>query len=423
MYMLYEYDALRRAASELPSGFQIHTAVIVHRVVHTFGSSIHTTSPPVFPSRQLRACPTSDYGQREEAAPVPIEITIGAAMGTANAPTGLVRQRSVQLYKRPLPHSCNLLHVRELFLCCTTSFSIRDIEIQNELSPSRRHGFIPLRISIVQAFSPFTSAVAHLLWKPDIEGLLREGIRQIVGPDRSNPIPQIYYSRKFKQLRPGRGRSPSRMGRWELEQFVWTAKHDSYLSEALAYRNLGAFQSSCISSLCGTVRVPMSPSAEVVHPVVDFVPGLALEYIRGPHIGQLKEIASPRSATPTAGTTTFVSLMSSSSEACRTIPSLSSFTSASRPGDSKEQCGGDVDEVMDVRKVLIDPEHGNWHVGSPFPQSIYERIATNHGYALVNSRIEDISKDVRSVQFQSVPGSETPGARERLLLWQGENAG
>ncbi|KAJ7804638.1 hypothetical protein B0H14DRAFT_2383570, partial [Mycena olivaceomarginata] len=75
---------------------------------------------------------------------------------------------------------------------------------------------------------------------------------------------------------------------WELELFIWMAKQDSYLAEALTYHHLRALQGSCIPTFHGTVRMPMSPPAEFVHPVVDFVPGLALEYIHGPNMGQLK---------------------------------------------------------------------------------------------------------------------------------------
>ncbi|KAJ7784189.1 hypothetical protein B0H16DRAFT_1491666 [Mycena metata] len=39
---------------------------------------------------------------------------------------------------------------------------------------------------------------------------------------------------------------------------------------------------------CSYARGPRLPSTDFLHPVVDFVPGLALEYIDGPNMEQIK---------------------------------------------------------------------------------------------------------------------------------------
>ncbi|KAJ7784182.1 hypothetical protein B0H16DRAFT_1446441 [Mycena metata] len=313
-------------------------------------------------------------------------------------------------------------------------FSLRDGEIQHELSANWHYGFTPLKVSIIQVFRPFTSAVvllAEALNAPaQFESLPKHhacserrksrvpSAREFAkssGPAVGIQFPRMHYARKFEHLELDDDAPVPEWGGWELELYIWTTKLASYFAEALAYRHLRALQGHCIPALHGTVRVPMASSSELLHPVVGFVPGLALEYIDGPNMEQIKireaccwynDLRLPN-----------VILRGWPNDP---QPVIIDFGVADviEPGDSKKDWGVNVDEVADVRKVLTDPEHGDWHVASPYPLPVYEYIAVNSGYAEANRSIEEIPEDVQNVQFERVPGSEAPGARERMLLWR-----
>ncbi|KAJ7278285.1 hypothetical protein C8J57DRAFT_1503189 [Mycena rebaudengoi] len=290
-------------------------------------------------------------------------------------------------------------------------FSVQQTGIQSELSINWHDSVTPLTIRILRAFTPFTSAVvllaealdcpAHLkllpkqfilklsdrrfgcrdpvqpqlLWRPEIEFPLRRGMQRMVGTDRSRPIPQMYYRRKY--LRP------------EEDPEV---KQCSYLAEALAYRHLQALQGSCIPTLHGTIRVPISPSTAFVHPVVDFIPGLALEYIAGPHMGELEvgvditkgdgELISQRlidSVTQIRNSYCRHNDIHLANVVLRNWPENPQpviidfgLSSVIPPGTPTAKWVSNVDEVLEVR---TDPENGDWHIGSPYQQCVYEKLA------------------------------------------------
>ncbi|KAJ6609803.1 hypothetical protein B0H10DRAFT_2032248 [Mycena sp. CBHHK59/15] len=74
---------------------------------------------------------------------------------------------------------------------------------------------------------------------------------------------------------------------WRLEIYVWTLKYRGYLAEALAYRHLRSLQGNSIPWLYGTARFPISSRSTPLHPIVDFVPGLAVGHIPGPNMNDL----------------------------------------------------------------------------------------------------------------------------------------
>jgi hypothetical protein len=119
-----------------------------------------------------------------------------------------------------------------------------------------------------------------LIWDPQIEGQLRERILWILGPGRTSPIPKMYYCDPVDSDPDRDGPLPSWDG-WELEIHIWTLKTEAYLREALAYRYLRVFEGTCIPSLYATVRISIFPKPISLHPIVDFVPGLAIEHIPG----------------------------------------------------------------------------------------------------------------------------------------------
>ncbi|KAJ7253768.1 hypothetical protein B0H12DRAFT_1219175 [Mycena haematopus] len=88
------------------------------------------------------------------------------------------------------------------------------------------------------------------------------------------------------------------------------------------------------------------------------------------------------------------------------------------PGSPREASFGTVNEVMDMRKTLSNGYYGDWHVRSPLQQHVYERHAQFVGYATINSEIEKIPDDVRSVQFERIPSSGGPEERDKRLQWR-----
>ncbi|KAJ7278304.1 hypothetical protein C8J57DRAFT_1126173 [Mycena rebaudengoi] len=363
---------------------------------------------------------------------------------------------------------------RSLLLKSRAYFHCNRQEFKASLSTSWHDSFTPLTIRILRAFTPFTSAVvllaealdcpAHLkllpkqfvlklsdrrfgcrdpvqpqlLWRPEIEFPLRRGMQRMVGTDRSRPILQMYYRRKY--LRPEEdpeGPLPEWDG-WELELYIWTVKQRSYLAETLAYRHLQALQGSCIPTLHGTIRVPISPSTAFVHPIVDFIPGLALEYIASPHMGELEVgVDITKGVGELISQRLIDSVTQIRNSYCRhndihlanvvlgnwpesPQPVIIDFglSSVIPPGTPTAKWVSNVDEVLEVRQMLTDPENGDWHIGSPYQQRVYEKLAQHRGYAYVNNRIEAIPEDVRNIQFERVPGSEAFEARERMLLWR-----
>ncbi|KAJ6505750.1 hypothetical protein C8R47DRAFT_967753, partial [Mycena vitilis] len=328
----------------------------------------------------------------------------------------------------------------------------------------------PLNVTILRLFTPFTCAVVlvarvldppsglaipnefilklndrrfgyrdsyrpNLYWQPEIEGLLRQQIVKILSQARSHPIPAKYYSRTDEDG-PEEG-----WDGWELELFVWTLKHRGYLQEALAYRYLEGIQGSYIPRLYGTVRHGIASGQPFVHPAVDFVPGLAIEHIPGPNVGDLKvgvdltkdtaQLVSRRIIDAVAKIQSLYCLHDDIRLPNFVLknwphdpqPVVIDFGNASvlEPGMSVDDWAANIDEVQDARIQLIvtGREEGRpWHIPSPHQPHVYERIARFNGYAYANSLIEDVPDEVREMQFERVPGAQGVGAREKMLQWR-----
>lgn len=369
--------------------------------------------------------------------------------------------RTLQLFFRPEPESFTPQDPHRL----------RDSDISSELCLDWKEGFTPLQVSIVKAFLPVTSAVVllakpldvppgvsipdqfivkladrrfgyrdqqrpELVWTPDMEPRLRDEIHNLIGPDRSKRIPSEYEKPYPPELPDG---PLLEWEGWELEVYVWVWKHISYLDEVLAYRHLRNLQGDCIPRLYGTVRLPILPDTTFLHSIVDFVPGLALELIPGPDMGDLKpgvditeEVADRVSQRLIDGVVRLRDAYCHHNDlrlpnvVLRNFPSdpwpvIVDFGLASVParGQPTAEWHGWNDEAEEMRKTLTrDPDHPGWHIGSPCQQHVYERRATTHGYAAINNEIESLPAHVRAAQFERVPNSEEPDARERMLLWR-----
>ncbi|KAJ7093849.1 hypothetical protein B0H15DRAFT_904851 [Mycena belliarum] len=306
-------------------------------------------------------------------------------------------------------------------------FFLRDVEINSELSPAWTGGFTPLTISILNSFTPFTSAVVlqvkvlegagnlsipddfilklndrrfgyrdlsqpKAIWDPQIEDRLREEIPRILGCGR--PIPDLYYDAPVRA--PHHGTLPLWDG-WELEIYVWTLKIRDQMAEALAYRRLSTLQGTFIPRLYGTVRLPISPGTAFVHPIVDFVPGLAIEHIPSPNLGALTvgtDISKPVANHISRQLIDNVARVRDAGCHHRDIrlanivlrnwphapePALIDFGLATvMPPDYPGGAGAwdyACDEVVELRKLLANPKNGGWHVASPYQQYMYDPFA------------------------------------------------
>ncbi|KAJ7478889.1 hypothetical protein FB451DRAFT_1395504 [Mycena latifolia] len=350
-------------------------------------------------------------------------------------------------------------------------FLLRDLEVNSELSPTWTDGFTPLTVSILKSFTPFTSAVVllvkvlqgpkdlqipqsfilklndrrfgyrdqdrpQLTWHPVLEGRLRAEIAGILGTERADPIPQMYY--RAPARRPGDTRRLPAWDGWELEIHVWTQKSGAYLNEALAYRHLRALQGTCIPRLHGSVRLPISPGTPFLHPIVDFVPGLAIEHIPGPNMGALKVGTDITKAVANRISRRLIDNVALVRDAhchhrdlrlpnviLRNLPHdpdpvLIDFglSSVMPPDCPKDEWGFGFDETVEIRKVLTNAENGGWHVASPYKQYIYDRYAAIFGPQHVNAEIEGLPNEVREEQFERVPGTGGPDARDRVVQWR-----
>ncbi|KAJ7153291.1 hypothetical protein C8R46DRAFT_1301638, partial [Mycena filopes] len=283
-------------------------------------------------------------------------------------------------------------------------FALKEEEAQSELSQQWTEGFTALNVKIMKTFTPFTCAVAmlaqtvdppahlkipeqfilklsdrrcgyrdeerpELVWNPSIETELRAKIRELIGPARSTPLPPMYSRSWAPHPEDPDDVGPEWEG-WELEVHIWLSKQWMYLREALAYRHLRALQGDCIPRLYGTVRHPIS-SGPFVHPLVDFVPGLAIEYIPGPSMVVVKGgVDLSREASETTSRRLIDNVAKLRGLYCRhndlafrnvvlrnwphdPDPVIIDFGSASviKPGEPPEKWAGCVDEVDEIRAI------------------------------------------------------------------------
>ncbi|KAJ6595041.1 hypothetical protein DFH09DRAFT_1412891 [Mycena vulgaris] len=387
------------------------------------------------------------------------ELTYGGSPGAVDHPYH--PGRTLQIYFKP---ELSALETQD-------PYSLKQFKIQSELSPNWRDGFTPLTVSIVKSFTPFTCDVViaaeildcpqalslpkkiilklndrrfgyrderpKLVWGPQGEARLRDGIRTILGPERSTPIQKMYYHPLPDTDPEGEGPLGVWDG-WELEIYIWTLKQGIYLREALAYRHLRTLQGGAIPQLYGTVRVPLSPTTPFLHPIVDFVPGLGIEHIAGPSMSDVKvgvDVTNEMAETISRQLIDNVAAMRDAycrhnDLALRNVvlrnwphtpqPVIIDLGMASviEPGASRAAWYGHVDEAHETRKTLTWPQQGGWHVASPYQQHVYERYAGNVGYAKINAEIENLPDVVRNLQFERIPGTEGLDKRDKMLQWR-----
>ncbi|KAJ6522269.1 hypothetical protein B0H19DRAFT_1203037 [Mycena capillaripes] len=199
----------------------------------------------------------------------------------------------------------------------------------------------------------------------------------------------------------------------------------------LAYRHLHFLQGCIIPRLHGTVRLPISEGSPFLHPIVDLVHGLAIEYIASPTMADVavgadvtsqgaKEIS--RRILDGVAAIRDAHCLHNDLRLTNVVfrnwprdpqPVVIDFGTSSImvPGTSSPREEASFGTVK-------EGDHGDWHVGSPLLQHVYERHAQVVGYATINSEIEQIPDDVRAVQFERIPGSGGPDEKDKRLQWR-----
>ncbi|KAJ7511669.1 hypothetical protein B0H11DRAFT_710963 [Mycena galericulata] len=347
-------------------------------------------------------------------------------------------------------------------------FSLKESEVLEDLSPHWARGFTSVAVFVIKSYPPFTSAVVLEVeavdtsqnvslpkrfilklndrrfgnrysfagkskpWNPTTEYRLVDGVRLLLNPQRGTPIPE-----EFSDF-PGPHEPREKMEDWMNDLYTWKLKYRHHLAEVLAYRYLRALQDVAIPRLFGTVRLPISCS-DFTHPSVDFVNGLALSVINGPPMHELqigRDLTKDRAEEVSQRVLDRVRTI----QAHRCLhndlrlpniilrnwpqdvdPILIDFGVATvkPPGEPVTVypgCGSD--EVREVRRLLSNPKHGEWHIPSPYSQRINEQDAVDIGFFAVNDRIERVPERIRSLQYERVPGTDGPNAKSTVLQWR-----
>ncbi|PBK81714.1 hypothetical protein ARMGADRAFT_1090960 [Armillaria gallica] len=172
----------------------------------------------------------------------------------------------------------------ELYLPATT--------LQLQFQPEGCETFEPLAAKIIKPFKPFTSAVVLLAgyrsndlevpWSSSIEGHLRQAVRDI----QMGTIPD--WIELLRDDENPRRPDEERWEDWAWEISTWYWKLYNYDIELDAYRLLHRLQGRYIPRLFGVVRLGITPESTPLHPITDFVQGLALEYVPGICMENLK---------------------------------------------------------------------------------------------------------------------------------------
>ncbi|KAK0443594.1 hypothetical protein EV421DRAFT_526473 [Armillaria borealis] len=190
----------------------------------------------------------------------------------------------------------------ELYLPGTT--------LQLQFQPEGCKTFEPLAAKIVKPFKPFTSAVVLLVqrlsdnelvilkladrrlgyrsndievpWTSSIEDRLRHAVRDIQAGSIPDWIELLRDDENPK--RPDEERWEDWV--WEISTWYW--KMYNYDTELDAYRLLHRLQGRYIPRIFGVVRLGITSESTPLHPITDFVQGLALEYIPGICMEKLK---------------------------------------------------------------------------------------------------------------------------------------
>lgn len=122
-----------------------------------------------------------------------------------------------------------------------------------------------------------------LLWTPDVEPSLYQGVYELLSGTRPNFFPKIGLPVSKEEF------DYDDWLDWMWEVHCWQIKDESYKKEVTAYRHLVSLQGTSIPRFYGTVQLSIAPPGRPpLHPVTDAVDGEVIEYIRAPTLEDLQ---------------------------------------------------------------------------------------------------------------------------------------
>ncbi|KAK0421907.1 hypothetical protein EV421DRAFT_2026202 [Armillaria borealis] len=260
-------------------------------------------------------------------------------------------------------------------------------------------------------------------WTSKLEERLRQAVRKI----QAGAVPDWFELIHDREKRPDQEDWED----WMWEVSTWNRKLADYERELAAYHLLHRLQGNCIPRFFGVVHFPITSDSTPLHPIADFVQGLALEYIPGVSMENLEpgvDFSLPEAEI----------ISSKVLDAFRTIeaencvlhndihignivlrdadgsPVIIDFGRASvrDPGCSDLEWRDNVEGGADtrfMRRVLRDPKYGVWkRTVTPFETQDYRTPLEFNEY------VESMPEDFVTTTFEKVLGTDWDGAREKL---------
>ncbi|PBK81711.1 hypothetical protein ARMGADRAFT_1039089 [Armillaria gallica] len=201
---------------------------------------------------------------------------------------------------------------------------------------------------------------------------------------------------------------------WMFEVGTWLGKMDCYGTELTAYRLLHRLQGRYMPRLFGVVRVRINSESAPLHPITDVVEGLALEYIPGVSMENLKPgVDVSEQEAERISSEVLEGLRAIEAENCLLHNDAIIRTERSDEEWLRIVHGGADTRFM--RRSLMDPEYGGWKkTVTPFNMSNwhYKEPLTFNKY------VESMPEDFRRATFDRVLDTEWEGAREKVDQWR-----
>ncbi len=326
-----------------------------------------------------------------------------------------------------------------------------------KFQPHESADYKDLEATVIKCFKPVTSAVVLLVqrhsdneqlilklgdrrlgnranngnvevpWSSSIEDRLRRAIRDI----QAGRIPNWFELINDRENRP----DPELWEDWMWEVLTWLSKVSNYETELTAYRLLHRLQGRYIPRLFGVVRLNITSESTPLHPIIDTVQGLVLEYIPGVCMDKLRPgIDVSEQEAERISSEVMEGLRAIEAENCvihddihtRNVVLREGSLSAviidfgmahiRQAGTSDERWNGVVHGGPDtryMRRLLVDPEGGRWkRTVTPREMLEYRKPLTFNNY------VESMPEDFRRATFDRVLDTDWEGAREKVFQWR-----
>ncbi|KAK0186767.1 hypothetical protein F5146DRAFT_143375 [Armillaria mellea] len=264
-------------------------------------------------------------------------------------------------------------------------------------------------------------------WTSKLEDSLQQAVRKI----QEGVLPNWFELIHDRENRPDQEEWED----WMWEVSTWKRKLADYERELTAYRLLHRLQGTCIPRFFGVVHFPITSDSISLHPVTDFVQGLALEYIPGVSMENLEPgVDVTLAEAETISSKVLDAFCAIEAENCvlhndihignivlrdaGRSPVIIDFGRASvrEPGSSDLKWRDNIEGGADtrfMRRVLRDPKHRVWkRTVTPFEIQGYRTPLEFNEY------VESMPEDFVATTFEKVLGTDWDGAKEKVFQWR-----